>query len=338
MPARKILAKPPIAKNSAKSGNAKYVDEHPELQTGYWKLQVVTYDSAASTVRNEIDFMLQSLQGDLLDDKNTWVFVIKQLADVFAVMAFDKLKASKEDLDAAAQSEKMGPLFDNCIEHLHLSDDYSNIILRNFTGQAFPDEFLTYVDQLRSMKPRSQSLNDFVAKHYAKKVSYNQQQKQNLYFGHYLLTRATAITSTIRNLINPLWDIANIPSGKSVTDMVRAIRLHLYKVHRYKVLIEAYRNKEEVKLAPDNGGWSEEQRLEWVRDQLDTQFMGFKSHSYEDGFLAFLICSVPADFYSGRKISLPLLVPPEDVSFEPIATAPKAQILTALWIVTWLWY
>ena len=45
MPARKISAKPPIAKNSAKSGNVKYVDEHPELQTGYWKLQVVvTYE------------------------------------------------------------------------------------------------------------------------------------------------------------------------------------------------------------------------------------------------------------------------------------------------------
>jgi hypothetical protein len=85
----------------------------------------------------------------------------------------------------------MGPLFDNCIEHLHLSDDYSNIILRNFTSQVFPEEFLTYLDQLRSMKPKKDSLNDFIAKHYAKKVSYNQQQKQNLYFGHYLLTRAT---------------------------------------------------------------------------------------------------------------------------------------------------
>ena len=30
---------------------------------------------------------------DLSDDKNTWVFVLKQLADVFAIMAFDKLKA-----------------------------------------------------------------------------------------------------------------------------------------------------------------------------------------------------------------------------------------------------
>jgi hypothetical protein len=109
--------------------------------------------------------------------------------------------------------------------------------------------------------------------------------------------------------------------------MIRAIRTHLYKIHRYKVLIEEFRKKEEVKLAPDNGGWSEEQRLEWVRDQLDTQFLGFKSHSYEDGFLAFLICSVPADHFSGRKISLTLLVPPgaaEEGPVEPGTTAPKA--------------
>jgi hypothetical protein len=151
---------------------------------------------------------------------------------------------------------------------------------------------------------KKDSFNDWVVKHYPKKVGYNQQQKQNLYFGHYLLTRATQLTSTILNLYNPLWDLANIPSGKSVTDMIRAIRMHLYKIHRYKVLIEEFRKREEVKLAPDNGGWTEEQRLEWVHDPLDTQFMGFKSHTCEDGFLADLICSVPADHYSGRKISL----------------------------------
>ena len=56
--------------------------------------------------------------------------------------------------------------------------------------------------------------------------------------------------------------------------------------------------------------------------------MGFKSHLYEDGFLAYLICSVPADHYnSGRKISLTLLVPSgaaDDVLVQPGATAPKA--------------
>ena len=82
---------------------------------------------------------------DLSDDKNTWVFVLKQLADVFAIMAFDKLKAvmiydsavanewnemkaKKEDLDAAAQCEQMRSLFNNCIQHFfHLSEDFSNL-------------------------------------------------------------------------------------------------------------------------------------------------------------------------------------------------------------------
>ena len=186
---------------------------------------------------------------------------------------------------------------------------------------------MTYVDQLRSMKPKKDSFNDWVLKHYPKKIDYNQQQKQNLYFGRYLLTRATQISSTNRNLFSPLWDLANIPSGKSVTDMIRAIRTHLYKIHRYKLLIEEFRKIEEVKIAPYKGGWSEEQRLEWVHDQLDTQFLGFKSHTYEDGFLAFLVYSVPADHYSGRKISLTLLVPPgaaDEVPVQPGTTAPKA--------------
>ena len=46
----------------------------------------MTYDSAVAIERNEIDFMLQSLQTDLSDGKTTWVFVIKQLSDVFNLM------------------------------------------------------------------------------------------------------------------------------------------------------------------------------------------------------------------------------------------------------------
>jgi hypothetical protein len=164
MPARKIAVRPPIARNNGKFVNGKYMDDHPELQTGYWKNQVMTYDSAVAVERNEIDFMLQSLQNDISDGKTNWVFVIKQLADVFAVMAYDKLKASKDDLDAAGQCEEMGPLFDNCIKHLHLSDDYSQMILRNFTGQSFPEDFMTYVDQLRSVKPKKDSWNDWILK------------------------------------------------------------------------------------------------------------------------------------------------------------------------------
>ena len=69
MPAKKISVRPPNAKNTGKSSNGKYMDDHPELQTGYWKNQVMTYDSALAVERNEIDYMLQSLQSDISDGK-----------------------------------------------------------------------------------------------------------------------------------------------------------------------------------------------------------------------------------------------------------------------------
>jgi hypothetical protein len=46
----------------------------------------MTYDSAVAVKRNEIDYMLQSLQSDISDGKTTWVFVIKQLSDVFHII------------------------------------------------------------------------------------------------------------------------------------------------------------------------------------------------------------------------------------------------------------
>ena len=40
MPPRKIAVRPPNAKNNGKSSNGKYLDDHPEFQTGYWKNHV----------------------------------------------------------------------------------------------------------------------------------------------------------------------------------------------------------------------------------------------------------------------------------------------------------
>ena len=49
--------------------NDKCSDDLPELQTGYWKFQDLTYDSAVAIERNDIDLKLQSLQTDLSDGK-----------------------------------------------------------------------------------------------------------------------------------------------------------------------------------------------------------------------------------------------------------------------------
>jgi len=66
MAPKKASAKASNVKKTGKSGSDKYVDEHPELQTNYWKFQVMTYDSAVGIHRNKIENMLQSLQSYLI--------------------------------------------------------------------------------------------------------------------------------------------------------------------------------------------------------------------------------------------------------------------------------
>ena len=66
------------------------------------------------------------------------------------------------------------------------------------------------------------------------------------------------ITADSKNIMNPLWEPLEIPSGHSVTDMIRAIRFHLEKIKKYSNLIAAYRRREEYKT---NVWDTEEKRL-----------------------------------------------------------------------------
>jgi hypothetical protein len=57
-------------------------------------------------------------------------------------------------------------------------------------------------------------------------------------------------------MYNPLWEPLQIPSGHSVTDMIRAIRWHIAKIRAYSLLILAYRRKEEYRT----NVWDTEER------------------------------------------------------------------------------
>ena len=89
-------------------------------------------------------------------------------------------------------------------------------------------------------------------------IRYNTKQCKNLYFdfGHWLLNRAKTTTADIKNMYNPLWEPLQIPSGHSVTDMIRAIRWHIAKIRAYSLLILAYRRKEEYRI----NVWDTEER------------------------------------------------------------------------------
>ena len=102
--------------------------------------------------------------------------------------------------------------------------------------------------------------------------------------------------------MNPLWEPLEIPSGKSITDMIRAIRYHIEKIKKYSNLIAAYRRREEFKT---NVWDTEEKRLKYVDTVAENLEIHFTSSTYSPGFLAFLVCSHPIDFFMRRRMSLP---------------------------------
>ena len=97
--------------------------------------------------------------------------------------------------------------------------------------------------------------------------------------------------------------------------MNRAIRFHCEKIKKCSNLIAAYRRREEYK---SNVWETEEKRLKYVDAQAENLEIPFTSTTYSPGFLAFLVCSHPIDFFMRRRISLPLCVPPITIEEEEV--------------------
>ena len=67
----------------------------------------MVYDTTIEAPRIEFDYMLRMLQQSIDDKDNQWVFMLRQLVDVFLIMAYDKLKGRPDDLTVTAQCEAM---------------------------------------------------------------------------------------------------------------------------------------------------------------------------------------------------------------------------------------
>eukprot|EP01035_Chromulina_nebulosa_P001197 gene1197-1608_t len=204
-----------------------------------------------------------------------------------------------------------------------LSEDYSNLILVHFPEGQFPDKFHHYLDTVRNVAPTgSETLDSWILDKFKDFARHSQQDKQKIYLGHIILSRAQHAVSEIKNRMNPLWSIADIPSGKSLTDMLRAIRFQIFKIAQYKAAIEAMKKKVEYK----NKTWDEEDKLEYIRSDVAERYEKFVGEfTFPDFWLAFLVCSYPVDHYLQQKKSLPLVVPPMDPNqqFEPAVTTAK---------------
>ena len=260
--------------------------------------------------------MLSNCQRCFDEGDNTWAIVLRELAYVIITMTFDKLKARAEDLTVTAQCEAMVPEFEGTISILHLREDISSILLNQFHGHQLYSQFHDYVDRMRDKTPVNATVSwaQWLKQHHAKCSHYNPQQCKNLYFGHWLLNTAKVITADIKNVMNPLWEPLEIPSDHSFTDMIRAVHFHLEKIKKYSNLIAAYLRREEYKT---NVWVTKENLVKYVDTQAENLEIPFTSSTYySPGFLAFLVCSHPIDFFMRRRMSLPLCVPPMSIEEE----------------------
>jgi hypothetical protein len=270
MPTRKPAAKTSGQSIASKGGRpAAVVETHPELLTNYMELKPLVYDALNLPDENEITRMIRDFCSHLArKEKSYYASFFRQLLDMFNVMAYDKLKADTRDLANVVKCQEIITIiWEECISNFALSEDYNNLILVHFPDGNFPDKFHHYLDSaVRSLEPSgTETLDTWILDKFKTFAHHSQQEKQKVYLGHIILSRAQhAASEMIRNRMNSLWNIADIPSGKSLTDMLRAIRFHVFKVAQYKLAIEAMKKKAEYK----NKVWVEEDKLEYIRNDV----------------------------------------------------------------------
>ena len=93
------------------------------------------------------------------------------------------------------------------------------------------------------MEEGPEDLDAWVVKNCPSKSDYQRVDKLKVHFGHFVINRATKCTANIINNLNPLWNPVP-PSGKSITDMLRAIKLQRFRATAQKNAIKSMCKKE----------------------------------------------------------------------------------------------
>ena len=90
-----------------------------------------------------------------------------------------------------------------------------------------------------AMEEEPEDLDAWILKNYPSKSEYQKKvDKLKVHFGHSVIECATKATSNIVNNLNPLWNPVP-PSGKSILDMLRAIKLQRYRAKAHQNAIQS---------------------------------------------------------------------------------------------------
>ena len=98
-----------------------------------------------------------------------------------------------------------------------------------------------------------EDLDAWIVKKYPSKSDYQKVNKLKVYFGDLVIDRATKATANIFTNLNPLWNPVPL-SGKSIVDMLRAIKLQHYRATTaHKNAIQSTRKKDDYLTGAPGG-------------------------------------------------------------------------------------
>ena len=115
------------------------------------------------------------------------------------------------------------------------------------------------------MEDVPEDLDAWILKNYPSKSDYQRVDKMKVHFGDCVINRASKCTANIVNNLNPLWNPVP-PSGKSISDMLRAIKLQRFRAGAHKNAIQSMRKKEGYL----SGAWGDDtEKLQCVRGVVE---------------------------------------------------------------------
>jgi hypothetical protein len=109
--------------------------------------------------------------------------------------------------------------------------EFNTVFYAHFSGGKIPDCFWDLVND--AMEEEPPDLDAWILEKYPSKSDNQKMDKLKIHFGHSIIDCATKATANIVNSLNPLWNPVP-PSGKSISDMLRAIKLQRYRAKAHQ--------------------------------------------------------------------------------------------------------
>ena len=210
--------------------------------------------------------------------------------------------------------------FNKVVANRQKISEFNTVFYLHFTGGKIPNCFWDHVQA--AMEDVPEDLDAWILKYYASKSDYQRVDKMKVHFGDCVINRASKCTANIVNNLNPLWNPVP-PSGKSISDMLRAIKLQRFRAGAHKNAIQSMRKKEGY----ISGAWGDTEKLQYVRGVVEDKLEKYDpARKHPKNWLAFLLCSHPIDHFTGRRLSLQSCVPPPSGQPDNVQVLPSSDL------------